>query len=305
MTLTDETAPAPPPASQRLRGIAYMIAAVFVFSLMDAMMKGMSGRYGALQIACMRSLASLVCMLPTLLWRGSLRELRATAPAWHLFRGVLGVTMLTSFIFTVHRLTLAQTYSLFLATPLMMTALSVPVFKERVTAPRWLAILVGFGGVIIILQPWNKGAYSLLASSTALLAALCYSVSALTVRSLSKCGNSNIGMVFWYLLLVGVGSGVLAASEWQALQMRDWGWLAGIGITGTLGQLWLTEAFSRAPASVVGPFEYTSIIWAFVIDRIIWSATPSLHLLIGALVVVGSGIYVVLEEHRLAAATPP
>jgi drug/metabolite transporter (DMT)-like permease len=283
----------------RLRGIGFMIAAVFIFSIMDALMKRLSAHYGPLQIACLRSLSSLVCLLPAIAWRRSWTTLRASGPMLHAFRGLLGITMLSSFVFAVHRLTLAQTYSLFLAAPLLMTALSVPIHGEKVSGRRWLAIACGMSGVLLILQPWGNGAFSMVAAAAAALATVCYSLSALTVRSLGR-RNTSMSMVFWYLGLVGVGSGVLASSEWRPVASSDWLWLAAIGVSGALGQLWLTEAFRRAPPSVVGPFEYTAILWAFGIDWIFWSATPSPALVIGAAIVVASGIVVILDERRLA-----
>jgi drug/metabolite transporter (DMT)-like permease len=283
----------------RLYGIGFMIAAVFVFAIMDALMKRLSTHYDPLQIACLRSLSSLVFLIPPIAWQRSWVTLKASAPMLHALRGVLGVTMLTSFIFAVHRLTLAQTYSLFLAAPLLMTALSVPIHGERVTGRRWLAIVCGMSGVLLILQPWGGGAFSMVAAGAAAIATVCYSLSALTVRTLGR-RNTSMSMVFWYLGSVGLGSGALALSEWHAVEPGDWVWLAAIGVSGALGQLWLTEAFRRAPPSVVGPFEYTAILWAFGIDWIFWSASPSASLLIGAAIVVASGIVVILDERRLA-----
>ncbi len=285
-----------------------MIAAVFIFSIMDALMKRLSSHYGPLQIACLRSLASLVCLMPAIAWQGDWAALRPATPVLHLIRGVLGITMLASFVFAVHRLTMAQTYSLFLAAPLLMTALSVPLHGERVTGRRWLVIACGMGGVLVILEPWGKGAFSMVAAAAAALATVCYSLSALTVRTLGP-RNSSMSMVFWYLTLVGVGSGVLASGQWLTIEPGDWKWLAAIGVSGGLGQLWLTEAFRRAPPSVVGPFEYTAMVWAFCIDWLFWSASPSVNLIAGASIVVGSGIFIILDERRLAgigvSAVPP
>jgi drug/metabolite transporter (DMT)-like permease len=292
-----------PPPQDRLRGIAFMIAAVAVFSIMDALMKRLSMRYGALQIACLRSVSSLLCMMAYIAWRGSWRTLRATAPLLHVFRGALGVTMLASFVFAVRSLTLAQTYSMFLAAPLLMTALSVPIHGERVTLRRWVAIVCGLGGVLLILQPWGKGTFSMVAAAAAALATVCYSLSAITVRSLGA-RNTSSSMVVWYLALVGAGSGLLAVRGWESVQPDDWKWLTAIGISGGLGQLWLTEAFRRAPPSVVGPFEYTAILWAFIIDWFFWAAVPSISLVLGAGVVIASGIYVIWDERRLALGLP-
>jgi drug/metabolite transporter (DMT)-like permease len=284
----------------RLRGIGFMIAAVFIFAIMDALMKRLSAHYEPLQIACLRALSSFAFLTVPIVWRRSWAALRVSAPLLHALRSILGIIMLASFVFAVHRLTLAQTYSLFMAAPLLMTALSVPIHKDRVPARRWIAIGSGMSGVLLILQPWSSGAFSMTAAAAAAVATICYSLSALTVRSLGR-RDSSLSMVFWYLGLVGAGSGVLAAGQWRAIESGDWMFLAGVGVSGGLGQLWITEAFRRAPPSVVGPFEYTAILWAFGIDWLFWSATPSTNLLIGASIVVASGIVVILDERRMAA----
>ena len=294
---------------ERLRGIAYMVAGVFVFSIMDSLMKRLSAHYGPLQISCLRCISSWLFLLLPITWQRTWGTLRPSNPPLHLFRAVLGIGMLWSFVFAVHRLSLAQTYALFLAAPLLMTALSVPIHGETVPGKRWLAILAGLSGVLIILQPWGASTFSMVAASAAALATVCYSLSAVTVRTLGR-GNSSMSMVFWYLLLVSIGSGVLAIGDWRPVLGSDWGWLVGVGVTGALGQMWLTEAFSRAPPSVVGPFEYTSILWAFAIDWIFWSAAPTLSLILGACIVIASGIIVIIDEHRLgrpslSAAIPP
>ena len=285
-------------SQERLRGIGYMVAAVFVFSIMDSLLKRLSTHYGPLQISCLRCISSWLFLLPPIAWQGTWATLRLSNPPLHLIRAVLGIGMLGSFVFAVHRLSLAQTYSLFLAAPLLMTALSVPIHGEQVTGKRWSAIIVGLGGVLVILHPWGNGSFSMIAASAAALATICYSLSALTVRTLGR-GNSSMSMVFWYLLLVSIGSGVLAIGDWRPVLVSDWGWLIGIGLTGALGQMWLTNAFRRAPPSVVGPFEYTAILWAFAIDWIFWSASPSLSLIIGACIVIASGIVVIVDERRL------
>jgi drug/metabolite transporter (DMT)-like permease len=297
------------PHRERLRGIASMIAAVFVFSIMDSLMKRLSAHYGPLQISCLRSISSWLFLLPPVAWHGTWATLRPSNPRLHLFRAVLGVGMLGSFVFAVHRLSLAQTYSLFLAAPLLMTALSVPIHGEKVTGKRWMVIVVGLSGVLVILQPWGNGGFSMIAASAAALATVCYSLSALTVRTMGR-NNSSLSMVFWYLLLVGIATGLLAIGDWRPVLGSDWVWLIAIGVTGALGQMWLTDAFRRAPPSVVGPFEYTALLWAFAIDWIFWSAAPSLSLVAGACIVIASGIVVIVDERRLAGlalnpASPP
>jgi drug/metabolite transporter (DMT)-like permease len=293
-------------AHERLRGIVSMVAAVFSFSIMDALMKRISAHYVPLEVTCLRCLASLVCLTATIAWQRSWAGLRASMPLVHLARAVLGILMLTSFVFAVHRLTLAQTYSLFLVAPLLMTALSVPLLKEHVPLRRWVAITAGLGGVVLILQPWGHGTISLVAAGAAAAATVCYALSALSVRWLGRT-HSNMAMVVWYLVMVSAASGLLAMRQWRTIEDGDWIWL---GVTGALGQVWLTDAFRRAPPAVVAPFEYTSILWAFAIDWLFWAAVPTLALVLGAAVVVASGIFVIWDERRSldlasSAACPP
>ncbi len=276
-----------------------MVAAVCVFSIMDALLKRLSTHYAPMQVACLRCFSSLVFVAGTVIWNRSWSALRMTNPWLHLARGVLGTTMLGCFVFAVHRLTMAQTYSLFLCAPLLMTALSVPILGERVPGRRWLAIAIGLSGVLVILQPWGTGISSMIAAAAAALATVCYALSALTVRFLSR-RNSTIAMVFWMLALVGTASLILATDEWRPIMSDDWAWIAAVGLSGSLGQTWLTDAFKHAPASVVGPFEYTAIVWAFAIDWVFWSAAPNLSLLIGAGIVIATGVFIVLDERRLA-----
>ena len=305
------TAASGPSTHERLRGIASMVSAVCAFAIMDALMKRLTAHYGPFQVSCLRCVSSLLCLLPTIAWQRSWAGIRMRNPWLHLCRGLLGVTMLSCFVFAVHRLSLAQTYSVFLAAPLLMTALSVPLLREQVQGRRWLAILAGMSGVVVVLQPWGKGLVmvSLAAASAAALATVCYSLSALSVRWLGR-NNSNLSMVFWYLVLVSLGTGVLALGDWRAIAAGDWLWLLAIGVSGVLGQFWVTDAFRRAPPSVVGPFEYTSILWAFAIDWIFWSTQPSLALLIGGGIVVAAGTFIIWDERRadelaLNPASPP
>ena len=274
-----------------------MALAVFTFSIMDATLKRLSAHYGPLQVSCMRCLSSVLWLLLVIGGQRSWALLRATRPLLHLGRGALGVCMLGTFVYAVNKMTLAQTYSLFLAAPLMMTALSVPLHGERVTGRRWVAIGVGLSGVLVILHPWSKGPLPLAAALAAAGAAICYSLSALTVRALGR-GNTILSTVFWNLLLVGVAAGLLSIGNWRAIPVTDWPWLAGTGLAGALGQFWITDAFRRAPPAVVAPFEYTSILWAFAIDWIFWSAAPSPSLLVGAAIVISTGIYVIWDERR-------
>jgi drug/metabolite transporter (DMT)-like permease len=285
-------------ASDNLRGIAAMSSAVFMFAIMDASMKRLSQSYGPFELSCLRCASSIAILTVPIAWSGSWRSLRPASPLLHLVRALLGIVMMSSFVYAVRRLSMAETYSLFLCAPLLMTALSVPLLGERVPLRRWVTIAVGLCGVIIMLRPGSKGFVSIAAAAAA-AAACCYALSALTVRRLGKT-NSSATMVVWWLILVGIGSGVLAAPEWRGVASADWVWLGAVGVSGALGQFWITDAFRRAPPSVVAPFEYSSILWALGIDWLFWSVLPSAIVLTGATVVIACGLVIIWDERRLA-----
>jgi drug/metabolite transporter (DMT)-like permease len=286
-----------------------MVSAVFVFAIMDSLLKRLSPHYSPFQIASLRCFSSLTILLLPVIWHRSWAKLKPRSPHLHLLRAALGIGMLITFIYAVRRLSMAETYSITLCAPLLMTALSGPFLGEKVPLRRWVAILVGMGGVLVILQPGQGGFVSKLAVLAAGASAVCYALSALSVRALSRT-NTNTSMVFWWMVLVGCLSLAVALPDWRPIPVEDWKWLAGVGISGALGQVWITDAFRRAPPSVVGPFEYTALLWGFAIDWIFWSASPSRSLLIGAAIIILSGIYIVWDERRLAdlaysPATPP
>jgi drug/metabolite transporter (DMT)-like permease len=295
--------------TENLRGIAAMLAAVVMFAIMDASMKRLSQNYGVFELSSLRCAASILFLSLSIAWTGSWRSLRPANPLLHLVRALLGIVMLSSFVYAVRRLSLTATYSLYLCAPLLMTALSVPLLGERVPLRRWLTIAAGLGGVIIMLRPTSNGLVSVAAAAAA-AATFCYSLSAVTVRVLGRT-NSSAAMVVWFLLLVGTGAAILAAPHWQRVESGDWVWLAAVGLSGALGQYWVTDAFRRAPPSVVAPFEYSAILWAFGIDWLFWSVLPSTVIIIGASIVIACGLLVIWDERRLAtlagtiAASPP
>jgi len=294
---------------ENLRGVAAMLSAVFMFAIMDASMKRLSQNYGPFELSCLRCASSLAFLTVPIAWSGSWQSLRPANPLLHLVRALLGIVMLSAFVYAVRRLSMAETYSLFLCAPLLMTALSVPLLGERVPLRRWLTIAAGLGGVLVMLRPGTNGFVSTAAAAAA-ASACAYALSAVAVRTLGRT-NSSAAMVVWFLVLAGIGAGALAAPEWRQVASADWVWLGAVGISGALGQYWVTDAFRRAPPSVVAPFEYSSILWAFGIDWFFWSVLPSSIVVAGATVVIACGLFIIWDERRLAtlaetaAAIPP
>jgi drug/metabolite transporter (DMT)-like permease len=282
------------PISPNLRGVLFMLGAVVVFCLMDVCLKLLAPHYPSMQIAALRGLTSLPLILLWVAVTGGLRHVRTTRWGLHLLRGALAALMLSLFAFALRELPLAEAYSLFFIAPLLITALAVPFLGERVDARRWAAIVIGLGGVLIVLRP-DASRMINLGSLAVLVAASAYALSAITVRMLGRT-ESTQGMVLWLLVLLSLFATAAAWSDWVAIRREHWPVLAGLAFSGAIGQYAITEAFKETAASIIAPFEYTALAWGIGLDWLIWSALPDRFMLIGASVIIASGIYLIRRE---------
>lgn len=271
-----------------------MMLAVFMFALMDTVMKLLSQRYPAIQVAALRSLTSLpliVIYVGVKVGYGDIFRIR-----WplHLLRAVLGIAMLSFFAFGIRKLSLAEAYTIFFIAPAIITALSVWFLKERVNLPRWIAIAVGLCGVLVVLRPSGAG-FLTIGGLAVLGAASMYAVSAITVGILARTDRSE-HMVFWLMVMMSIGAGLLAAPGWVGMEMGDIPLLLGLALSGFIGQLAITEAFAKGDASSVAPFEYTALAWAVGLDWLLWQTLPDGWTVVGAAIIIGSGMYLIRHE---------
>jgi drug/metabolite transporter (DMT)-like permease len=278
-----------------------MLVSVGFFAGMDALLKTLSTSYPSLELGALRGAASLPFVFVVTLLRGNLRDLKPVRWSLHLVRGVLAIIMLTSFIYALRVLPLADAYALFLAAPLIVTAMSVPLLGEHVDWRRWAAIGIGLAGTFALLRP-TAANLATVGALAAVAAALCYALSALTIRVLTRT-DTTASMVFWFMAMLTVFAGALAAPSWVPVRTEHWPLLVGVGVLGALGQHFVTEAFRYAPASSVAPFEYTAILWALALDWVVWTHAPDAQMLAGAAVIIASGLYLIHRErlhHRAA-----
>ena len=284
-------------ASEHMRGIVAMLVAVAFFAVMDAQLKLLAGHYGPMQVAFLRGVTSLPFVLLPVLLRGRLARLRPVNVRLHLMRGALSVLMLGSFIFAVRESSLATTYSIFMCAPLVVAALSAPMLGERVAGAQWGAIGVGLAGVLLMIAPRGGGEWVSLGALAAVVAVATYSLSVVTLRLLARTDTTE-SMVFWFSVLLSVGAGLLAIPAWVPLDLDHWPLFVGVGVTGALGQHFITEAFRHAPAAVVAPFEYTALLWGVALDLVIWRVLPGAVTLGGGAIVIGAGLYLLRREAR-------
>lgn len=266
-----------------------MIAAVGIFSVMDALMKSLTVRYPPLQIACLRGASSLPFVLLAYLATGRLHLLRPVRWYLHVIRALLAILMLWGFLFALARASLADTYAVYMSAPLLVVLCAALLLGEKVDRHLWIAIFGGLAGVIVMLRPSVSG-FASVAGLAALGSALAYALVVVMVRVMSRT-ESTASMVFWFLLMLAIGAGALAAPGWVTIEAADWKWIVGVGLAGWAGQYLITEAFRLASASTVAPYEYMALVWGVFFDWLIWQTLPSARMLAGATIVVAAGLY--------------
>lgn len=283
-------------AAQRLRGVLMMMAAVGIFAIMDAFMKQLTGIYSPMQVAFLRGASSLPFVAASYALTGKLHLLRPVRFGLHALRALVAIVMMWGFLWALSRSSMADTYAIFMCAPLLVVLAASVMLREKVDRQLWFAILTGLAGVFVMLRPSVAG-FASLAGLATLLSALAYAVVVVLVRVLART-DTTASMVFWYLLILSIGAGALAAPVWVSIRAEDWSWILAVGLTGWAGQHLITEAFRLAPASLVAPYEYTALVWAVGIDWIVWQVLPGPRMIAGSAIVVGAGLYLLNRERK-------
>jgi len=285
--------------NERLIGMVAMLIGVAAFSFMDAGLKLLTAHYSAAQVAALRGLSALPVVFAWAAYSGGLRQLVQVRWPLHFVRGFMAVFMMITFTYALKHLTLAKTYAIFFVAPLIMALLSIVWLGEQVRRVQWIAIGVGFIGVLIVLKPETTG-FGWWATLAVLGTAVGYAVSSVLVKILGRT-DSTPAMMFWMTCMLSIGAGLLAFPEWQPIARAHYPIIAVVAVTGAIGQWGITVAFKHAPAASVGPLEYTGLAWVIMIDLAVWSAVPSARTLLGAALIIACGLFLLRHEARRAA----
>jgi len=287
-------AAAPPAADAAARGIAFMVLAVLLFSCMDALIKWVSASHPVGQIVFFRNLFAFVPVAFFIRRAGGLAVLRTRRVAGHLVRSAFGLAAMVCFFAAFSLMPLGDAVALGMSGPIFLTALSVPLLGERVGVRRWSAVAVGFLGVVVMTRP-GAGVFEPVALF-ALGGALLYALAMISMRRLAAT-EPTAAIVFYFTAFATVVSGFSLPLQWVTpATPLDWTLLASVGLIGGLAQMAMTQAFRLAPVALVAPFDYASLVFAILLGYLIWGDVPDAFLLIGAAVVVGSGLYILHRE---------
>ncbi len=279
-----------------LKGILCMIASCLLVTLNDTILKWLTGDMPVGQIMCLRG---LFVFLPVLLlaWHeGGLYRLRVKSPKGQGARALIVVTGMFLFITGLSLLPLAEAIALTFAAPLFATALAVPFLKEKVGWRRWTAVCTGFVGVLVMLRP-GEGAFAL-AALLPLGAAVAGALRDIVTRHLSVTDSSS-SILMVSTVAVTLAGAVTFPFGWSTPTWFEVGLLAASGMLLGAAQYLMIEAVRHAEIGLVAPFRYTSLIWAVPAGYLVFGTVPDMWVVVGAVVVVASGLYILHREGRL------
>lgn len=277
------------------RAMAFMAFGVFWFSVLDAVTKKLTEGYGTWQISATSRIITIVVMLVMILHQHrGIHVLRTSFVRTHLMRSVLVVATTWTFFECLRYLELADAIAIAFAAPLFITAMSGPILGEKVGWRRWTAVVVGFVGVIVALEPGRHGISW--GAVLALIAAVTYAMGQLWLRPLAGREKGH-NIIFYSTLFSGLAVLGPAIAEWKwPVTAFDWMLFLVQGSCSTLGQLSMVRAFRVGEASLLAPFEYTALIWAGLFGYIFWGDIPTLQVLFGAFIIIGASLYIAHRE---------
>jgi drug/metabolite transporter (DMT)-like permease len=297
----------PPPRMQapanygRLGGIAMMCAAVALFGCLDATTKYLTSSLPLGEIVWARYASHLLLMVVVLGPTMKLDLVRTERLGIQVVRSLLLLACTVLFLTALLHLPLAEASAIAFVTPLMVTALSVPLLKERVGPRRWAAIGIGFLGVLLVVRP--GGSVFHWAAALPVAMAFCYSLYQILTRLVS--GSENPYMMLFYTGLIGTAlTSLLLPFVW--VTPATWfeiALLASAGVYGAVGHFLLIKALQRTPAPVLAPFAYSQIVWSGLLGWLVFGQFPDAVALLGMAIIVAAGLYVWWRDLTLARRT--
>jgi drug/metabolite transporter (DMT)-like permease len=298
-----------------VRGIASLCLGVAVFSIQDLIIKLISGDYPVHQALVLRSITAFPVLFALVALDGGLRTLATSGWKVLLLRGAIMFTAYTSYYLGLAALPMATCVALYFTAPLFITLLSVMFLGERVDIQRWIALLLGFIGVLIVVRP-GTDAFDW-AMLLPVYAGFSYGLSMVMARWLGSRETAavmatygNAMFLLGALALAAVfGSGEYASEAHKSLGFLVRGWstppltdfllMATCGLVAATGLVLLTQAYRVAEASVVAPFEYTGMVWSVILGFLFWNELPDAQGWAGITIIIGAGLYILHREQQV------
>jgi drug/metabolite transporter (DMT)-like permease len=272
------------------RAIAYMLTQAFLLTVMDALVKWLASDYTVGQIAFLRYSIGLGITLGMALSSPiGLKSIKTRRLGGHLIRSCCNLFTMLTFYLALKMIPLPNAVCITGSSPIFVTIFSIPMLKEKVGIRRWTAVAIGFIGIVMIMHPTSAGVDW--GSLLALFSGCAWALTQVSSRQLSTSESSHT-ILFYYSLVVVVVLGCAMPFYWITPSWHDAALFVGVGIMGTAGQYCLNQAFRYGEASQIAPLDYTGLVWATILGAVIWNNRPTWLMICGAVVVVGSCLYI-------------
>ena len=289
---------------QPLRGISYKIVSVMIFVAMSSLIKAASGDVPPGQAVFFRSFFAVPIIVGWLALRHELRDgWKTDNPMGHVWRGLVGTSAMGLGFAGLGLLPLPEVTAIGYAAPLLVVIFAAMFLNEKVGVFRLSAVALGLIGVLIVLSPrMSVGVQTehaqTLGAVLVLMGAVCAALAQVFVRKLVFTENTA-AIVFWFSVTATILSLLTLPWGWAWPTPGAWVMLVMAGLLGGIGQIFLTSSYRFADASLVAPFDYTSMILALIVGYVVFDEVPTLTMIVGAAIVIAAGVMIILRERHL------
>jgi drug/metabolite transporter (DMT)-like permease len=282
---------------------------VVLFAVMSALVRYLATRYPVGEVVFYRSAFAIVPVMLVYAWRGELAAaVRTEHPFGQITRGAMAIVSMFCNFGALARLPLIEANAISFTSPFVSVVFAALILKEHVRIYRWSAVIIGFVGVLVVLSPHFSGEELTIAMASAgaltgVLSGLAGSISnaaaVIQTRRLTESETTS-AIVFYFSLICAVGSLVTFPFGWTTPPVAELAALVSVGFLGGLGHIFLTESYRYAPASIIAPFDYTSMVWALVLGYFLFGELPTQMIIAGSAIIAASGMFVIWRERQLA-----
>ena len=290
-----------------VKAIGLKLASALLFTLMSVLVRDLGGEVPVGEVVFFRGLFAIPPVIAIYAWRHEIMAaIHTRQPFGQLLRGLISCTGMFANFSALARIPIADVTAIGFASPLITVALAAWILKERVRIFRWSAVVIGFVGVIIMLLPhFDIGRFAVVATATTMVGSVLALCSAFTnaaatiqTRRLVRT-EKTASIVFYFSLTTAIGGALTLPFEWHTPSLLQFLELVALGVLGGIGHIFLTESYRYAPASVIAPFDYSSMLWALLLGYWFFGEAPGALVLIGAAIVVAAGLFVIWRERQL------
>jgi drug/metabolite transporter (DMT)-like permease len=291
------------------KGIVLKLISAVLFAVMSALVRYLGTRYPVGEVVFYRSAFAIVPVMLVYAWRGELAAaVRTEHPCGQITRGAMAIVSMFCNFGALARLPLIEANAISFTSPFVSVVFAALILKEHVRIYRWSAVIIGFVGVLVVLSPHFSGEELTIAMASAgaltgVLSGLAGSISnaaaVIQTRRLTESETTS-AIVFYFSLICAVGSLVTFPFGWTTPPVAELAALVSVGFLGGLGHIFLTESYRYAPASIIAPFDYTSMVWALVLGYFLFGELPTQMIIAGSAIIATSGMFVIWRERQLA-----